>query len=191
MFVCLSWSQFPPSRPSPTLTDPFLHYPYPFSLENGKPLLGYLPTLGYPVTVGLGISSPITAQQGSPVRRRGSNGRQQNQRQHPLQLLRDPHEDQAAHLLQMWPRSRPGMLFGWWFSLCELLWAQVSWHFRSSCGFFDPSCSLNSTSQLFHKTQSSTSCLTVGLYLFPYVTKWRHLGDSYDRLLSVSVAEYH
>jgi hypothetical protein len=37
------------------------------------------------------------------------------------------------------------MLFGWWHSLWEPLWAQVSWVFRSSCGVLDPSRSLSSS----------------------------------------------
>lgn len=31
-------------------------------------------------------------------------------------------------------RTRPSILFGFWFILCELPWVQVSWFFRSSCG---------------------------------------------------------
>jgi hypothetical protein len=57
------------------------------------------PPLAYQVAVGLGQSSPIEAGQGSPVRGKGSKGRQQSQRQ--LLLLGVPHEDQASHLLHM------------------------------------------------------------------------------------------
>ena len=47
------------------------------------------------------MSSPIKARQGIPLRRIGSIGRQQIERQPPLQLLWDPHEEQHAHLLHM------------------------------------------------------------------------------------------
>ena len=86
------------------------------------------PTPVYQVTAGLGTSSPTEAQPGSPGRGRGSNGRQQSQRQPLLQLLGDPHEDQAAHLLQMrrGSSSRSCMFPGWFPRLCEPLWSQVS-----------------------------------------------------------------
>jgi hypothetical protein len=75
--------------------------------------LGYLPTLGHQLTAGLSTSSPTEAWPGRPAKGRESSGRQQSQRQPLLQLLGDPHEDQAAYLLQMCsgPRSSPKMLF--------------------------------------------------------------------------------
>jgi len=75
------------------------------------------------------------------------------QRQHLLQLLGDSHE--AEHLLQMCrePRSSPYMDFGWWFSLCEPPWVQVSWLYRSSRGVLVLSTFLNP----FPKDNFSTS----------------------------------
>lgn len=66
-------------------------------------------------------TSHILFHWGSPGRGRGSNGRHQSQRQPPLQLLGDTHEDQTAHLLHMYKgcRSSLCMVFGWWFSLCD------------------------------------------------------------------------
>jgi hypothetical protein len=55
-----------------------------------------------PVTVGLSEFLPTEAQPGSPVRRRESNDRQLSQAQALPRLLGEPHEDQAASLLQMW-----------------------------------------------------------------------------------------
>jgi hypothetical protein len=86
-------------------------------------LIWYHRILGH--LAGLCMSSPTQAQPGSPAVRRGST------KSEPplLQLLGDPHEDQALPLLQMWRVSRysPYMLFGCWFSLCDPSWAQVSW----------------------------------------------------------------
>lgn len=41
------------------------------------------------------------------------------------QLSGVPHKDQSEHLLQMCMSSQ-GMPFGWWFSICEGPWVQVS-----------------------------------------------------------------
>jgi hypothetical protein len=60
----------------------------------------YHSALEHPVSAGVSTSSLTEVQPGSPVRGRGANDRQQRQRQPPVQLLGDPHEDQAAHLLQ-------------------------------------------------------------------------------------------
>jgi hypothetical protein len=109
----MSWISF--SRIIYNLQDILLKYIQScWCEEKGKPPLGYQPTLGHIVPVGLIISSPTEAQPGSPCRGRGSNGRQHGQRQPPLHLLGDPHEDHAKHLLQMCegPRSSPYMLFG-------------------------------------------------------------------------------
>jgi hypothetical protein len=46
----------------------------------------------------------------------------------------------------LWYRSDLYRLPGWWFSLCEPLWAQVSWFCGSSCGVLDPSCSYDPSS---------------------------------------------
>ena len=58
------------------------------------------PALEYQLAVGLGASS-IVARQGSPVRRKGSNGNQQSQIQLLLWLLGVPPEDPTAQLLHM------------------------------------------------------------------------------------------
>lgn len=92
----------PPSRPLP---------PRPLSCPEGKPLR--VPAhLAHHVSGGLSSSSPTEVRQGSPVRVTGSTGRQQSQRRPSFQLLGDPHEDRAAHLLHMCggPRSTLCML---------------------------------------------------------------------------------
>lgn len=60
--------------------------PPPLLLREVEAPLGYHPTLGHLVAVGLSISSSIEAQLGSPGRGAGSNGRQWSQRQ-PLLCL--------------------------------------------------------------------------------------------------------
>ena len=87
----------PPFFSVPRLTDPL-----PLSSEEGGAPLGIIcPTHTHQVTVGLGAFSPTEATQGSPVKGTESIGRQQNQGQSQLQLLGNPYENQAAHLLHM------------------------------------------------------------------------------------------
>ena len=68
----------------------------PFLFRGGEAFHGYQSALAYNVTVGLGASSPIEADKGSPVKEKGSKGRQQNQRQPWV-----PNEDQATYLFHM------------------------------------------------------------------------------------------
>ena len=109
------------SKPLPPLLPvlPFqipLHIIPPILLKDSEAPLGYHSTLGHLVPARLSISSPTEAQAG---RGRGSNDRQQNQRQPLFQLSGDPHEDQAAHGGSGGTRSSLCMLYDWWFSLCE------------------------------------------------------------------------
>jgi len=81
------------SQPPPHTVPP----PIPsFSPEKGEAPLGITP-LAHQVTVGLGPSSSTETRQCLPVRRMGSTGSGQPS----LQLLGDPPEGQAAHLLHM------------------------------------------------------------------------------------------
>ena len=84
-------------------------------------------------------------QTSSPIRGKGTKGRQQSQGQPLCQLLGDPYKNQATDLIQTCtgPRSSPCVLFGWWFGFCKHIWVQVSWFCRSSCGVLDPLSSLN------------------------------------------------
>jgi Holliday junction resolvasome RuvABC endonuclease subunit len=68
----------------------------------------YQYSLVHQVAAGQNTSAPTKAKQAVAGRGKGSKGRQQSQRQLHLQLLGDPHEDQAAELLQICgvPRSR-------------------------------------------------------------------------------------
>lgn len=65
------------------------------------------------VTAGLGTSSPIEARQNSPLRGTGSTHWEQSEGKPSLQVLGNPHEDQAVHLVHMCGvlRSRACMLF--------------------------------------------------------------------------------
>jgi hypothetical protein len=87
----------PPSSPSSQLPLPSHSSPPPFLLREGEAISGH-------TCVGMSSysrTSLIELRQGSPVRRRGSKGRQQIQRQLLLQLLKEQQVDQAAHLLHM------------------------------------------------------------------------------------------
>jgi hypothetical protein len=110
-FICLFTLHFSICRP-PLSLSPFLSQlpPPPFSpllllWESGGPR-GYHHTLQHQITAGLSMSpTPTEFRQGSPVKGRGATGWHQIQGQHPLRLLRNTHEDQAAHLLHMcWVR---------------------------------------------------------------------------------------
>ena len=59
---------------------------------------------------------------------KGSKVGQQSQRQSFLQLLGDPHEKLAVYILHLHrgPRSSPHMPVGWWFSVGDQPWAEVS-----------------------------------------------------------------
>lgn len=105
------------------LSHPSFPIPPSFSSENRSPI-PWLST-NPPSTSGLirtkcilnYNSSPTEARQGIPASGKGSKGRPQDHSQgNPLlQLLGDPQEDQAAHLLLIWSGSwsSPHMLFGW------------------------------------------------------------------------------
>jgi hypothetical protein len=87
-----------------------------------------------------------------------------------------------------WARSSPYMFFGWWFSLCESPWVQVSWLCRSSCGVLDPSSLLTSTFKA--STRLSELYLMFGcgsLHLFPSTAGWSLPGDTYARFPSSSI----
>jgi hypothetical protein len=128
------------TNPSPCLYGCSSHHPSPSPLRRGgrtPPSFRINPPWHLTqVTAGPSTSSPTEARQDCTVRQTGSTGRQQSQDKPPLQLLWDLHEDHAAHLLCMCvgPRSRPWMLFGWWFSLWEPPRVYVSWLCCSSCG---------------------------------------------------------
>ena len=81
--------------------------------------LEYHSTVEHQVKAGLSTFSPTEIGWGTPARGRRFYVRQQSQRYPLIQLLVDPHEDQATHMLQMCmgPRSSPYMLFVWWLSL--------------------------------------------------------------------------
>jgi hypothetical protein len=100
------------STPRHPLTNPSLITPFE------EATLGYHPTLRHQVEAGLGTSSPTEAGpgiqlgEGDPV-----VGNRVRDRQPLLQLLGDPHEDQATHLLQMWRGPVPA---------CSLVGGSVS-----------------------------------------------------------------
>ena len=91
------------------------------SLQRRRCPHSYQTVLLSEVPGGLSSFSPTETRQGSSARRKGSKGRQQSQRQPTLQLLGDPHEDQASHLLHRCrgPTFSPCRIFGWWVRLGE------------------------------------------------------------------------
>ena len=87
-------------------------------------------------------------------------------------------------------RSSPCMLFGSWFSICEPRWPQVSWLCRSSCGVLDPYSSLSPiphSSTSLPKPHLLFACRSLSQFLSAVGCSL--LGNSYDRLLSASIAE--
>ena len=96
ILTSVSPSFSPPSLFSPTFPPPST--PLPFLFKRREASQGYQLALAYRIALRLGASSPIEARQGSPVGEKGPKGRQQNQRQPLLPLLRVPIEDQAVQL---------------------------------------------------------------------------------------------
>lgn len=111
----ISLSQLPPSY-LPSLPPLLLK-------EAEPPSPRYYPTLVLLlVTTALGTSSPTEAQPGSLGCGKGIQWQQTETETVPAPLVRVPHEDQAASLLQMCKDSRSSscILPGWWPRLFEL-----------------------------------------------------------------------
>ena len=81
LFTLHSKCTLPSSPLSPTLNKSLSPLPLPLLLKEGEASHGDHSTLEHLVSSGLGTSSPTEAQPGSPFKGRGSNGRQQSQRQ--------------------------------------------------------------------------------------------------------------
>jgi hypothetical protein len=184
---------------------PFPSYPYsyksisplpsPLLLREGRYPFGYYPTLSYLVLVGLGIYSPTEAQPCCPCRRKGIQRQEKRQTQPLLHWLGVPHEDQAAHLLQLCRGHRfsPCMLSGWCSSLYESPWSQTSWLCRSSSGVLDPwklSSNPHSSTRL-PDLRLMFSCGCLHLPLPPSAAGWSHSGENYPRFLSPNLSECH
>lgn len=60
--------------------------PATFLLREGEAPFEYHTALGHPMAAGISASSPTKTQPSSPFTRRGSNGRQHSQTQHPSNL---------------------------------------------------------------------------------------------------------
>ena len=155
----------------------------PHLLRKGEAYHGCQPSLAYQIAVELGPSSAIEARQGSPVRQRPQRQATESETT-PAAALGVPHKDWAAQLLHVCTgfRSVLCMLSGWQFSLCGPLMAQVSWFWRFSCGVLDLSGS-------FNPSFPSSSCGS--LHQFPSVAGWNLSDETYARLLSASISEYH
>ena len=82
-FFTVSFIYIPITDPAPLLSALPLQLSSITSQRRGSPF-GHHPTLGHLVPAGLSTSSPTESQ---PGRGRGSNGREQSQRQHLLHLL--------------------------------------------------------------------------------------------------------
>jgi hypothetical protein len=98
----------------------FSSLPPSLYLRELKALHGYQTTLAHQVS-GLRASSPTQARQGSPARGKGIQRQATGSKktpQPPFHLLREPHEDQAAHLLKC---KRPSLAHE-----CSLVGGSVS-----------------------------------------------------------------
>lgn len=98
-YVLFTVSRSPISLPSSTLTNTSLHYQALTPKRKGRSPFGYHSDLRHQVTTGLNLFFLIEAFPDSTFRGWGSSVQQHSQRQSPLQLLRDPHRDQATYLL--------------------------------------------------------------------------------------------
>ena len=99
-FIYYLFTLHPDSSPPPS--PPFTQY---------LPM-GTIHTLAPQVTAGIGTSSPTEAKLGIPVRGTGTIGKQQSKDNPLLQLLGDPHEDQAVSLLHMCKKCHVCFLSG-------------------------------------------------------------------------------
>jgi hypothetical protein len=152
----------PSSRPSPTLKNSSALTPSPQRMR--------IPLWVQPHRR---ISSPRRTknllshwvQPSSRVRGRGSNDRQQSQRQPfaPSAIVREPTWRpswiSATHV--GCTRSNLCMIFDLVFSFCEPPCSPMSWLCRSSCGILDPSYSLNSVPWSCIRLLSSTWCMAM------------------------------
>lgn len=90
------------------------------------------------------------------------------------------------------PRTVTSVPFNWFFSLCSLLWNQVGWFCRFSCGLFNPNCCYIPSFHSFAEFPNFCLMCDIGsLYLVPSVARWSLSNNSYVRLLSLSVEECH
>lgn len=70
-------------------------------------------------------------------------------------------------------------LFGWWFSLCEPPWTQVSWLYKSFSGVLDSSGLLKSVPQSSTKLPKFLMFVSGSPRLFPSGPRWGVSGDCY------------
>jgi hypothetical protein len=142
------------------------------------------------VASGIDSSSHTETRQGRPFRGTWSTGGQEGRKATDSGTDPAPVADQASHMLHMWrgPRSSPCSLFGWWFRLWESSRVQVSWLCGCFCrvtvlvGLLNP---LNSSIRL-PELHLLFGCVSLYLFWSPVASE-----DSYARILSASITEYH
>jgi len=115
-------------------------------------------------------------------------------RDNPTPTVRSPHEDPEAQLLHMCrgPRSIPCMLSGWQFSLYK----PHGHRLVDYVGLLVVSLTTLAPSVLPPPLQQDSPQFYLmfdcgSLHQFPAVAGWSLSDDSYARLLSASIAEYH
>jgi hypothetical protein len=153
------------------------------------------PTLGHLVPTGLGTALPTEAQPGIQERGKGIKWQATEIKTVPAPLL-GAHMKTKLHFCYkcvggLGPApayslvSDPG-------SVTPPPWSQVSWFCGSSCGVIGPS---NLLSSIPHSSMRipglSLMCSCRSLHLPPFTSGGNFSGDSYARLLSASIADYH
>lgn len=164
--------------------------PFPFPLREGKTSLG-ITTCSLPLTHQftevLGTYSPTKGRQGSSVRWTGNRfkGQAIDSGRAPISCCWG--QVFICYVCAWGPKSNPWLSFGW-----DLPRIQLSWVCWSSCGSHVLFGSLNPSPN--SSTRLTELHLMFGCgspHLLGSGARWSFSEDSYGRLLSSSITEYH